>query len=190
MNCLDPDWPPSIYFNQSAIPLQLKEGTSDVILVTCETDTNIGSFYICYSNNLHELERLEISNSQCCYCSSEASDICKKNFPNWHVEHTETDYRSTCLVKLRNVAKDDSGFYQCRVFHFNYPCKRRYGNIYNCSVSTSDNSPSSKLNFIGLIIIACVTITFIVLIILAGIAWNHKKKSHSLNGSQSKYSIV
>lgn len=72
----------------SVSPLHLKEGASDATVVSCSSDTYIGDFYICYSKNLNELDKLDMDDRQCCYCSNEASDDCSQKFPNWKIDYS------------------------------------------------------------------------------------------------------
>ena len=184
VNCLDRDKPPSIYFNLSVTPGQLKEGASNITVITCLSDSDIGNFYICYSKYLSDLGRLEVDDKHCCYCSREGSIDCMKNFPNWKLEYAERGHRSTCLTKLQNVTEDDAGFYQCRVYDVtNYPCKRRYGNIYGYNVSTYHNDySSSTIHFNGValafVIIFAISVTLIILIVVITLLHRIHRKRH------------
>ena len=162
----------------------MKEGISDATVISCSSDTYIGDFYICYSKNLSVLEKLEVDNRRCCYCSNEASDDCNQKFPNWKIEYTERQNKSTCLLKLRDVIKEDSGFYQCRVYELiKHPCKRRYGTTYNCSVSatSSNHTKSQQSTMIAVSIIAGIATVgiSIVGIVIVGIGLYGWKRKNS-----------
>ena len=185
-----------ILFNLSLTPLQLTEGARDATVITCSSSNSyVGDFSICHSKNLTNLQRLAVDDEDCCFCSTTALDGCSKKFPNWKLELTEVDQidQLNCLVKLKNVAEEDSGFYQCRVYDLkNYPCQRRYGSIYNFSVSKQDSSPSTTHhNYLTIAVIAIVGVVVIVLIVtlvlLALILCRKHRKSHSShNWVQSK----
>ena len=156
----------------------MKEGTSDATVISCSSDTHIGDFYICYSKNLSVLEKLDVDNRQCCLCSNEASDDCNQKFPNWKIEYTERQNKSTCLLKLRNVIEEDSGFYQCRVYElFKHPCKRRYGTTYNCSVSATSSISNHSKSLIIVYVLAGIATVIIIMIIISYV-WK-KNNSHS-----------
>ena len=178
-NCIDHDKQPLIYFNLSVTPRQLKKGASNATVIDCSSDSYIGDFYICYSKNLSDLERLEVDDKQCCFCSREGSTDCMKKFPNWKLEYTERQHRSTCLTNLHDVTEDDSGYYQCRVYDAaNYPCKRRYGNIYGYNVSTYHNDHSSSTIHLALafVIVFGVFMTLIILIdVMIALRLLHKR---------------
>ena len=150
--------------------LHLKKGISDATVISCSSDAYIGDFYICYSKNLGVLKKLDVDNRQCCLCSNEASYECNQKFPNWRVEYTERQNKSTCLLKLRNVIEEDSGFYQCRVYELiKHPCKRRYGTTYNCTVfaTPSNNFKSQQsIMIIEIVVSAIVGVGIIIIIIL------------------------
>ena len=156
-----------IPFNLSISPLHLKEETRDAVVINCSSDTYIGDYYICYSKNLNELEKLDIDDRHCCYCSNEASDDCIQKFSNWKIEYAERQNASTCLLNLRDVTKNDSGFYQCRVYELiKYPCKRRYGTTYNCSVSATSNNDPNALSMVWCIVIGCAVTAFIIITVI------------------------
>ena len=148
----------------------MEEGISDATVISCSSDTYIGDFYICYSKNLGVLEKLDVDNRQCCLCSNEASDECNQKFPNWRIEYTERQNKSTCLLKLRDVIEEDSGFYQCRVYELiKHPCKRRYGTTYNCSIfATSSNNFKSqqRIMIIEIVVPVIVGMAAIIIIII------------------------
>ena len=192
MNCLDRDKSPFIYFNLSVTPYQLKEGASDAPVITCSSDAYIGDFYVCYSRNISGLERLQVDDKQCCYCSREGSIDCMKKFPNWKLEYAEGGHRSTCLAKLQNVTNDDAGFYQCRVYDVtNYPCKRRYGNIYGYNVSAQRNEHSSSVIHLhgaalAFVIVFAVSVTLIAVIFTMGLLYRRYRKTSSYFMGSSK----
>ena len=115
-----------------------------------------------------------------------------KKFPNWKLEYSEGGHRSTCLAKLQNVTEDDAGFYQCRVYDVtNYPCKRRYGNIYGYNVSTQhDDHLSSTIHLHGVtlasVIVFGVSITLIIVIFTTALLYRRCRKTHSYFMESSK----
>ena len=186
-----------ISFDLSLTPIQLTEGARDATVISCSSSNSyVGDFSICHSKNLTNLQRLAVGDEDCCFCSTTALGDCSKKFPNWKLELTQVDWidQLNCLVKLMNIAEDDSGFYQCRVYDLkNYPCQRRYGSIYNFSVSKQDSSPSTTHRDYLIYAIAApsifvLIIVFIVtIVLLALILYRKYKKSHSShNWEQSK----
>lgn len=155
------------------------EGTSDFNVQTCSDNENIGIFYVCYSKNLSELEKLNVDNQHCCYCSEKAVlTNCSQRFPNWKID-LAGGHKSFCRVTLREVTKNDSGYYQCRVYDVDYyPCKHRNGYTYNYSVSISDHS-SSKIHLKISLSTSCgmLVIIMIIAIALTYYCWKHKKSS-------------
>ena len=111
-------------------PLQLKRGNTNVIVKNCSLDIPIGTFYICYSKTLSGLEKIEVDDQRCCYCSREGADDCMKRFPNWHLDYIDSP--SKCYLTLLTVNDSDNGHYQCRI-PYNI-CKLRYGYITNLSM--------------------------------------------------------
>jgi len=149
----------------------MKQGANDFVAKECSSGSAyIGTFYICYSKNLTDLKKLNVDDEHCCYCSKEALTSCSQRFPNWKLHLEEGD--KSCHVTLQEVTENDSGYYQCRVYDVaNYPCKRRYGNIYNYSVSTSNHSLSNQSPFsvstiILIAVISGVTGILIIIVIL------------------------
>ena len=135
-----------IPFSLSVEPLQLREGDTSVAVKSCSPEILIGNFYMCYSKNLSDLEKLEVDAQHCCYCSREASEDCMKIFPNWNL----TDAGSSvykCYLSLLTVNETDTGYYQCRLSlvesNNDYRnCMLRYGDITEVSVSNPHPSPN------------------------------------------------
>ena len=138
----------NIHFSLSVEPLQLKEGDTNVAVKSCSPERPIGKFYMCYSKNLSDLEKLKVDAQHCCYCSWEASEDCMKIFPNWNL----TDAGSSvfkCYLSLLTVNETDAGYYQCRLSlvesNDDYRnCTLRYGDI--TEVSVSNSHPTSSPN--------------------------------------------
>ena len=186
-----------ISFNLSLTPVQLTEGARDATVISCSSSNSyVGDFSICHSKNLTNLQRLAVDDEDCCFCSRAALSDCSKKFPNWKLELSPVGRidQCNCLAKLKNVAEDDSGFYQCRVYDLeNYPCQRRYGSIYNFSVSKQESSTSTATHpdYLTIAVIAMfgtgVIVFIVTLVPLALILCRKHKKSHSsLNWEQSK----
>ena len=139
-----------IHFTLSIQSLQLKKGVTNVAVKNCAPDSPIGKFYMCYSKNLTDLEKLEVDAQHCCYCSSEASLDCMKLFPNWNL----TDAGSSvfkCYLSLLTITDTDTGYYQCRLSLVETDndyrnCMLRFGDITKLSVSNPTPSPSPVPN--------------------------------------------
>ena len=171
-----------ISFNLSLTPIQLTEGARNATVISCSSNSYVGNFSICHSKNLTNLQRLAVDDEDCCFCSP--SGDCDEKFPNWKLDIKLTVVgekdQFNCLVKLVNVTEDDSGFYQCRVFHLeNYPCQRRYGSIYNFSVSKQESSTSTTTHHYYLIPSIATPSIFVFIITLVLLAlflyWKRKK---------------
>ena len=185
-----------ISFNLSLTPIQLTEGVRNATVISCSSNSYVGNFSICHSKNLTNLQRLAVDDEDCCFCSP--SGDCDEKFPNWKldIELTVVGEKDqfNCLIKLMNVAEDDSGFYQCRVYHLeNYPCQRRYGSIYNFSVSKQDSSPSTIAHHDYLTVFAIATSTPSIIIFIVTLVplalflyWKHKRSQSTLGMEQSK----
>ena len=140
-----------IPFTLSVDLLQLKINDTNVAVKSCAPDSPISKFYMCYSKNLTDLEKLEVDTQHCCYCSREASSDCMKLFPNWNL----TDAGSSvfkCYLSLLTVNDNDAGYYQCRLSlvetNNDYrDCMLRFGNITEVSVSNPNPSPSPSPSF-------------------------------------------
>ena len=162
---VDHDKPPLIYFNLSVTPDVLEEGASNVTVITCSSDSLIGQFYICHSKNLSGLGRLDVDDEDCCFCLREGSINCTEKFPGWKLEYADEAHRSICRAKLQRVTEDNYGFYQCRIYDTNYPCKGRYGNIHGYNISS--HHPSSSIYLRGvtvfLITLFCVCVVLVIL---------------------------
>lgn len=186
-NCLDHNDSQPVPFNMSVLPLYLEEGANDATVISCSSDTYIGDFYVCYSKNLDKLEKLDIDNRHCCYCSNEASDNCIQKFRNWKTLYTKRQNTSTCLLNLQHATEEDSGFYQCRVYELiKHPCKRHYGTTYNLSVSakpSNDSKPHAHSVVIIVSIVSVISGLLVIFIACAVICFVHKQRSRA---SQSK----
>ena len=168
-----------IEFSLSAKPLQLKKGDSNVDVKSCLPQGLIGQFYMCYSKNLSDLEKLEVDPQHCCYCSREGSEDCVKIFPNWNLTDAGSSV-TKCYLSLMTVNETDAGYYQCRLSlvesnnHYRN-CKLRYGDITNVSISNHSPSPSpsptdhSNTNIVGEWIHSHVAVTVIVIAIIVGV---------------------
>ena len=197
MLCVDDDLPPPIIsFNPSVTPVELKKGANNITAISCLSNPYVGDFYICYSKNLSDLQRLAVNDEHCCYCSSIAISECSQKFPNWKiiitpVEQIQIDQQFNCHAVLKSVTEDDVGFYQCREYDLRYyPCNRRYGYIYNYSISTSNDDSSSNSHFSVLVIaifgvLAALFTIIMTIMITFGVIVAYRKcrkpRSHSLN---------
>ena len=193
--CVDDNLPPPVIsFNLSVTPVELKKGANDVTAISCLSNSYVGDFSICYSKNLSDLQRLAVNDQHCCYCSSVATSECSQKFPNWKLIITpveQVDQQFNCHAVLKSVAEDDAGFYQCRVYDLSkYPCNRRYGDLYNYSISTSNDDSSSNSHFsvpviaIFGVFAALFTIIMTIMItfgVIVACRKYRKPRSHSLN---------
>ena len=183
---------PLISFNLSLTPAELKKGANNVTVITCSSSSYVGDFYICYSKNLSDLQRLAVNDEHCCYCSSIGAYECGQKFPNWNLTITSVEQidQFNCDAVLKNVTEDDVGFYQCRVYDlYNYPCKRRFEVIYNYSISTTTNNDHSSSNghfsvpdiaIYGAVAVAL--LITIVIVIIGIITWRCRNSRHSTYG--------
>ena len=197
---VDPTPPIAVRFNLSITPVELKKGANDVTVISCSSNLPVGDFYICYSKNLSDLQRLAVNDEHCCYCSSVATPKCGQKFPNWKlmIDVVEQINQVNCHAVLKNVTEDDAGFYQCRVYDLcNYPCKRRYGDLYNYSISTCNDDSSSTSHFsVPDIAIYCSSVALLVIIIIIitlGViiaCWRWKNSSSRVTHSTLHMTII
>ena len=179
-----------VTFDLSVTPRELKKGDNNVTVITCSSNTQVGGFYVCYSKNLSDLQRLAVNDEHCCYCSSIGAYECGQKFPNWNLIITPVEQidQLNCDAVLKNVTEDDVGYYQCRVYDvYHYPCQRRFEGIYNYSISTTNNNDhsSSKAHFSVQDIaiyggVAVALLITIVIVIIGIITWRYRNSRHSI----------
>ena len=191
-----------IPFNLSVDTVQVKKGDTDVSIKNCSIDLPIGTFYMCYSKNLSDLEKLQVDDQRCCYCSEEGSKECKKKFPNWKLTITDTSLSATkCYLSLLTVSERDLGHYQCRLnIQGRYPgydgCKLRYGHITNVSVSNPPSNHNSHSNIshwlhnnvaIGVVIIIAVILGVIVVTMTTVYCIKKRRVTSSISSGKMLY---
>ena len=147
-------------------------GNTNVTVKNCSLHIPIGRFYMCFSKNLSGLEKIEVDDQQCCYCSREGAKDCMKRFPNWYLDYMDSSPK--CYLTLMTVNDSDNGHYQCRISSDDKNCKFRYGYITDLSVSNpspGDHKSSRSIStwIHSHISITCVIASIIVIIIIVGV---------------------